>query len=154
MSSPNLLLDLPSEIIFHVLSYLPDDDLIWKVGVTCKRLHFICHEKVACIKVCLGNAINTKTFVIIGICAKYKLQGFNLYLFYFKLIRKHRRPREQYISSGHLTPDHLEGVNENRDFDAKLKHGLKILSEAIKVKYLDIIRTKKPNFILTDLFTT
>lgn len=40
---PQLLLtDLPNEVLFHIVSYLPKEDLFWTIGATCQQLFEIC----------------------------------------------------------------------------------------------------------------
>ena len=45
------LLDLPFEILYHIISYLTEDDIFWNLGFTCKTLFHVCLENVNVIKV-------------------------------------------------------------------------------------------------------
>ena len=47
------LMDLPFEIICHIISFLSEDDIFWNLGFTCKTLLEICLDKVDVITVSL-----------------------------------------------------------------------------------------------------
>ena len=47
------LLDLPFEILCHILSYLSQDDIFWNVGFTCQTLFRASLENVQFIQVSL-----------------------------------------------------------------------------------------------------
>ena len=47
------LMDLPFEIICHIISFLSEDDIFWNLGFTCKTLLEICLDNVDVITVSL-----------------------------------------------------------------------------------------------------
>ena len=47
------LMDLPFEIICHIISFLSEDDIFWNLGFSCKTLLGICLDSVDVITVSL-----------------------------------------------------------------------------------------------------
>ena len=45
------ILDFPNEILFHIISYLPKDEVFWTIGLTCKKLFLISCEETTVLKI-------------------------------------------------------------------------------------------------------
>ena len=62
------LMDLPFEIICHIITFLSEDDIFWNLGFTCKTLLEICLDNV--------DVITVSFFYVKVLCAITRQKNF------------------------------------------------------------------------------